>query len=218
MKRTKYFESQQENENVLFLIRRHWFVLVGPLIGTFIFYFMAVLGVLVLPFVMPSLVRDLSYNVYVLAISILILLPTTYLFQVFVLYYLNAVIITTEHLVEIQQDRLFARSISVLEFGKVQDVSSKEHGFFQSILNFGTIEVQTAGENRNFIFTNMPRPSDYAQKIMDLEQEYRGRRKTHPSSLRPMTETPLANDGQNANIKKENVETSEAEAPSQENE
>jgi uncharacterized membrane protein YdbT with pleckstrin-like domain len=203
VKKTKYFESQQIGEDVLFLVRKHWFVLVGPIVGATIFYLMVIFGILVLPFLMPEATQGLSYNIYVLVISILLLMPTAYLFQVFVLYYLNVVIITNEHLVEILQERPFARSVSELEFGKVQDVSSKEHGLFQSLLNFGTIEVQTAGENRNFIFTRVPKPSDYAQKIMDLQEEYRRSGKKQPSGTEKNSNLPLENAGQGVNIKEE---------------
>lgn len=210
MKRTKYFESQQENEEVLFLIRKHWFVLVGPIIGAFLFYLLVLIGIFVIPNYLPEVTQGLAYNVYVLVLSIMFLMPTAYLFQVLVLYYLNVVIITDEHLVEILQERPFARSVSELEFGKVQDVASKQHGVFQSLLNFGTIEVQTAGENRNFIFINVPKPSDYAQKIMDLQEGYRRRHK-EPSLTRSEThEISLEKGEQDANIKQEEIKTEPA--------
>ncbi len=165
----KYFEAQKDDEEVLYIIRRHWFTLALPLVVAFLMYLMGFLGIFLLPSLDPSVVSGYSYNIYILSISLLFLFPGAYLYSVGVLYYLNVILITNENIVEIHQVRFFAREISELGFEKIQDVSSKESGIFQSLLNFGQIEIQTAGENRNFIFPNIPNPSEWATVIMDLE-------------------------------------------------
>ena len=165
----KYFEAQKDDEEVLYIIRRHWFTLLSPVVITLLLYLLGLLGIFVLPHLDPSVISGYSYNIYILSISLLFLFPTAYLYSVGILYYLNVILITNEDIVEIHQVRFFARELSVLGFEKIQDVSAKESGIFQSLLNFGQIEIQTAGESRNFIFSNMPKPSEWVTIIMDLE-------------------------------------------------
>jgi uncharacterized membrane protein YdbT with pleckstrin-like domain len=133
------------------------------------------------------------------------LFSTAYIFAVLVLYYLNVILVTDKHFVEIKQERFFSRSISELELGRIQDVSSRESGFFQSLFNFGTVEVQTAGEDRNFIFSNIPRSSSYAQKIIQLGEEYRDSQSTMNKSGGQKQKSKLSKPKQNGIIEEDSV-------------
>ena len=65
------------------------------------------------------------------------------------------------------------------EIIKIQDISAKQSGLFASILNFGTVDVQTAGELPNFLFVNVPNPGEVAKEIMEIKLKYT--RKQHSS-------------------------------------
>lgn len=203
MSRRKYFELQKDDEEIIYVIRKHWFVLFKSFLGVMFIYLSGLTVIFILPLVDENVAHGFSYNIYVLAISLIFIFPSAYLFQVLVLYYLNVILVTNEHIVEILQERLFARIISELEFGKVQDVSSSEEGFFQSLLNFGTIEIQTAGENRNFIFHNVPNPSDYTQKIMQLEEDRKNRHRLNMKSSVRKGRLNLPNTPENDKIKEQ---------------
>jgi hypothetical protein len=42
----------------------------------------------------------------------------------------------------------------------------------QTIFNYGTLTVETAGEMRNFVFPYCPNPNKYADQILDARQAY----------------------------------------------
>jgi hypothetical protein len=54
----------------------------------------------------------------------------------------------------------------------VEDVNVQENGFLPTILNFGTLTVETAGEEDNFIFPMCPSPNHYAEIILEARQKY----------------------------------------------
>lgn len=168
----KYFSSQQEDEDVVMIIRKHWFVLVPSFaMGIFVYLF-GILLVTVFPLFIPSLVSGLAYNIYVLVVSLLFLFNTAYLFSVWLIHYLNVGIITTEHVVEICQESLFSRKISQLGLDKIQDVTASQKGITQTMFNYGDVDIQTAGELPNFNFTHIPTPNEIAQRIMEIEEDY----------------------------------------------
>jgi len=83
----------------------------------------------------------------------------------FVNLYFDIVILTNKRIVDINQNGLFNRTIDELDILHVEDVSAKVTGFFGTMLDFGCVEIQTAGTARNFIFTNIPHPREFTQKL-----------------------------------------------------
>lgn len=82
----------------------------------------------------------------------------------------NKIIITTNHIVDIDQIGLFNRTISTLHLDEIQDISAKVSGPLQTILKYGTIIVQTAGERENFVFDFVPRPYELENYILDCRK------------------------------------------------
>jgi uncharacterized membrane protein YdbT with pleckstrin-like domain len=87
-------------------------------------------------------------------------------------YNRNVMLLTTKHLIRVEQRGLFSRSVSQLSLSRVQDVSSSTPGFLATILGFGNVTVQTAGEEDNFIFTTVPSPSKLAEDCLSAHDTY----------------------------------------------
>jgi len=169
---TKYFESQQDDEDIILLIRRHYMALLPVIAVSTLVYIVGFIAVFVLPAVAPALVSGYTYHIYVLIVSILFLFNTIYLFNNWVLHYLHVAILTSEHFVEINQTGLFARKISEMALEKVQDVTASQKGLVHTMFNLGEVEVQTAGEAPNFVIQFVPDPNGVSQKIMETEESY----------------------------------------------
>ena len=97
-------------------------------------------------------------------------------------YYLDVVLITNERIVSLRQNGLFNRSISELRLVRVQDVSAQVKGFLATVLHFGDVTVQTAGEQINFSFKSIPQPYQVAERILRLADDWRS---SHPSDKSP---------------------------------
>ena len=90
------------------------------------------------------------------------------LFTVWILYYLNAQIITDQRIVDIAQKNVLFHTTSELNLGRVQDVTAEIKGMFGTFFNYGNVYVQTAGEQARFQFDRVPNPDRVAKQILDL--------------------------------------------------
>jgi|GEM_PF-1028770 len=182
-KQMKYFESQQPDEEVIFLVRRHILALAPVLSMAFFIYLIGFLLVFMLPVYLPSFVTGYASNVYILIVSLLFLFNTIFLFSNWVLHYLHVSLLTNEHFVEIDQYGLFGRKISALTLDKIQDVSNDQHGLVNTFFNLGFVQIQTAGEAPNFELHFVPNPSKICQTIMETEENYSSRHGLRGDSL-----------------------------------
>lgn len=86
--------------------------------------------------------------VYLMALLALLLL-------VWMDFYLDMWVITSERLIDVEQKGLFSREIAEIPLRHVQDVTLEVNGIIETFLKFGTIRIQTAGE-REFIIQDVP--------------------------------------------------------------
>jgi uncharacterized membrane protein YdbT with pleckstrin-like domain len=96
-----------------------------------------------------------------------------FLFTQFVTHYLDVNVVTDKRIVHIIQVGLFSRKVSELDLGRVQDVTSEVHGIIATMLNYGNVIVQTAGEHERFIFEKVPNPHGARERILELSHRDR---------------------------------------------
>lgn len=152
-----------ENEKVLAVIRKHWFVMAraGIVLSTLLalpIFILFLLPALTVKFD-PELVGILTNFFLSLYVNFLI----GFLFLAWMDYYLDMWVITNERIIDAEQHGLFHREISEIPLSRVQDVTVEVEGIIETLLKFGTIKIQTAGE-RGFSITNVPR----LQELKDL--------------------------------------------------
>ncbi len=166
------FPGQAEDEDILIFIRRHWmpFVVWLVLIGIFLLV-AAALGVLsMVLFGMPA-GRTLIYAA--LGASSYLLLLNAIFFTIWIEQYLDVAIITTDRLVHIRQIGLFNRRVSELSLARIQDVSAHMGGYLQSIFQYGTVVVETAGGAPDFVIRNVAKPHVVANTILLIHDRLR---------------------------------------------
>lgn len=165
----KYFESQEENEKVLILLRKHNIYLLTPFFIGFVLLAITIIMYWLLTSV--DQIGNISQKgLPQLLLTLIILFIITYIYTSWFVRYCNIVILTDEHLVEIEQLALFSRRVSVLDLDQIEDVTFSQHGFIQTFFDFGDLEIQTAGATKNFTFKNMSDPDHLQRKIMELKE------------------------------------------------
>jgi len=97
---------------------------------------------------------------------VLILFTATYIYKQ------SRLLVTDRSLVQVMQKTLFNKKVSRLSMSNVEDVSEEQRGFLASFFNYGTLTVQTAGTEDNFIFTLCPNPTKLADRIIEARQAY----------------------------------------------
>jgi len=126
--------------------------------GLIVLYVQALVGlgaaVGLIVFLLPELVGpDQNINNFIsLALVFLLFLIVVVLLVATRVYLASQLVVTTKNLTQVNQVGLFNRKISQLSLQDVEDVSAEQKGVFATLFNFGTLFVETAGEQANFHF------------------------------------------------------------------
>ncbi|MCA9360574.1 PH domain-containing protein [Candidatus Nomurabacteria bacterium] len=166
----------EPGEEVLTVVRKHWFVIATELLGTFVMLLIPFI-ILFLIALFPSTIlsADISLAHYttmiafgVAAWSIITLMAG---FATWTTYYLDLWIITDRRIILVDQVSFFNRNVSIFRLERLQDIEFYVKGFIPTLLNFGTIRAQTAGAfESNFKTNGLPDPRGLQatiQKAMD---------------------------------------------------
>lgn len=87
-------------------------------------------------------------------------------------YRQSKIIVTDQSLVSVVQKALFGRKIARLSMSDVEDVTAEQGGLLPTMFNYGTLTIQTAGEEDNFVFPLCPNPNNFADQILEARQAY----------------------------------------------
>jgi membrane protein YdbS with pleckstrin-like domain len=157
--------NQLPDEKIIKILRRHLFILFKKVLVFLIMIIIPFGFFTVIMYWQPDfLVGELTYPLMVLAVSVYYLFVWLFFFFIFIDYYLDAWIITSERIIDIDQEGFFSRTISEQRLTRVQDVTSEVKGFLPTLLKYGDVFVQTAAEQERFIFMEVPN----AEKVRDL--------------------------------------------------
>ena len=160
---------QKEYEKPEITLKQHWLI---PLQLVFVALILAALPVFSWFFVanfLPILPTNQGFMaVWILGLSMYALMAVLYIFQTFLDYHLDIWIVTNERIISAERKSLFHYVTSEVRLYQIQDVTAETTGFFSSVLNFGTITVQTAAEIQDFHFENIPHPREVAKRILEL--------------------------------------------------
>lgn len=86
------------------------------------------------------------------------------------LYRNNVVFVTNEKLAQVLFISLFNRKISQLSIGDVQDVTVQQNGFIPNAVGYGTLVVETAGEQQNYTFSFVPKPYETSKIVINAHE------------------------------------------------
>lgn len=166
-----FLPHRLDGEKIILLIRRHPFVLFIKVIFWFLVALIPPVFYLFLsPIYQSAIPTRLQIPLLYVLLSLYYIYIWLFLVFSFVDYYLDVWIITNERILDIEQKGLFNRVTSEQKLFRVQDVTAETKGFFPTILNFGDVYVQTAGETQRFIFKQVFRPDHVSKKIIDLAE------------------------------------------------
>lgn len=87
------------------------------------------------------------------------------------LYKNNVIFVTSDKLAQVLYTSLFSRKISQLSIGDIQDVTVTQKGIFAHIFNYGTLVIETAGEQQNYTFNYVPDPYQSARLVVGAHEE-----------------------------------------------
>jgi hypothetical protein len=170
------FESQNEHEVVLLLMRQHWITNIWWILMTSMLFFVPAFWS---EFPLLSSVSEVvKFDMTVLWYMAL----GFFAFQKFLLWFYNIYVVTDERVIDVDFFGIMYKNINVAQLIKIEDVNYSQGGIFASFFNYGDVVIQTASEQRSadvfggeasaFTFSSVPNPDRVVRVISELiEQE-----------------------------------------------
>jgi len=157
-----HFESQVAGEVVVLMLRQHPIVFVPWALHGLLALFILVF----LNFFIPSDIVGGFQRLY-LNLSVIVFILSYYWFR-FLSYFFNVGIVTTRRMLDIDFSSVLFKEVSETRLDRVEDISAHTSGYVASMVNYGNVFVQTAGDIDNFEFHRTPNPGDVVRIINQL--------------------------------------------------
>jgi hypothetical protein len=171
----KYFEDQFDDEEVLFVFRKHPIVMrkglvlgmLGPLIG-----------------IIPAAVKpDLGFGFFFGGLGAGVLLGILLFLPDWISWHFSVYIVTDQRFIQINQKRLFHRAVADLGLNQVQSINYEVSGLQETLLGFGTIKMQTyVGD---LIVHDVHHPAKIQKKLLGILREEGITTNQYPASQQP---------------------------------
>lgn len=162
-----------EHEQVVKVVWRHWFVLLEKMFMLFFALFLPVL--LIFLFNIISLSNFVTISGSVTAATGFFFVGWLIIiwmigWNIWTNYFLNVLLVTDIRIFDINQNGFFDRKSASFRIDHIQNVTVEQDGIIQTLLDFGTVRFETAGENINFIATYIAHPHAI-KKLIDGMQD-----------------------------------------------
>jgi len=158
------FETQEEEEPVILMMRQHPITNLGWILMALLLLWLPTLFSF-LPFAM------MPGRFQVMTIVGWYLMVLAYIVERFLYWFFNVYIITDERVVDVDFYGLLYRDLTVAKLDKIQDINFTQAGSFAAIFNYGNIYIQTAAERTRFEFMKVPNPAKVVEILYQLLEE-----------------------------------------------
>ncbi len=159
------FREQDDAEEIILVMRPHWFTNVSWIIMTM---FMLMV---------PTLVRFLPVwggvplRYQMLGILFWYMVTLAFALEKFLSWYFDVYIITDERVIDIEFRNLLDKKFSEAKISLIQDVASNVRGISQTMFNYGDVLIQTASAIPEICFEKVPNPDKVIKVLQMMRQE-----------------------------------------------
>jgi hypothetical protein len=160
------FENQEEDEEIVILVRRDLITNVPWILAAFVLIFIPPILNALSPFFAPFFA--LSGQTQLIAASFYYIMVFGFILIQFTLWYFNIGLVTNKRVVDFDVSGILAKHISETRLNIVEDVSYSQVGSVRTIFNYGDVVLQTAGTQPNFEFDRAPEPARIVRIIADM--------------------------------------------------
>lgn len=164
--------EKHEGEQIIMIVRRHWFNILQNLLSVFIMAALLVASFLYFPAIFSSLSARAYNGLFLFGETVFAMIIWIIFFLIWVDYYFDVWIVTTRRIINVEQKGLFSREVSELKLEKIQDISTEVLGVIPTFLNYGDVYIQTAAEQERFLFRRVPDPYRIKDIIMGLQKRH----------------------------------------------
>jgi len=154
-------EGQTKDDKVVLVLRQHVVTLIPWIFNAVILLLLVVMITFFLPYFL-TLRQILVLDIF----SVVIILAYVWLN---ILYYIfNVGIVTSTTLIDVCFENIIFKEVSAVLYERVEDVTDNAAGYFGAFFDYGDVIIQTAGEETNLKFMNVPHPAAVVRTINSL--------------------------------------------------
>lgn len=159
----------EQGERELLEVRKHWFAFVSRI---FILPIFAVVPFIIYFIISSFAPIQISWNgslniLLVGAFFVWLLALWITFFVIWTDYYLDVLIVSDQRIINVNQKGLFDRDVATCRMENVQDITTETAGLIPTLLKFGDVRIQTAGEKEEFVIKNAANPEEAKRVISD---------------------------------------------------
>jgi len=148
----------ESKEVIIYTARKHWFIFLIEIIFVLA---AAVVPALIIYFVLETGITNLIIFLYLIWLLILWIVMTL----IWTDYYLDVWYITNQRIIDVEQRGLFNRKISTFRLDMIQDTTIEVPGILATLIGYGDIHIQTAGQDEKFTLRGVNNPARVNQII-----------------------------------------------------
>ncbi|HCP08501.1 MAG TPA: hypothetical protein DIT25_01740 [Candidatus Moranbacteria bacterium] len=185
-----HFSGQKDGEQIIAVLRRHWFSIIYNLFSIFAAVFLLIGGHVYFPTLFPIFQSPEFSGLFLFLENLFAMVIWILFFLIWIDYYFDVWIITNKRIVDVKQKGLFNRSVSELELEKIQDITTRVTGMIPTFINYGDVDIQTAGGKDHFLFIEVPDPYRVKDIIMNLQKQ---KSKHHQHQIGAMISAEIKN-------------------------
>jgi hypothetical protein len=163
----------EHDERKIIEIRKHWYVMVKESVILILLLFLPIALYVIIQISPIAFITPGNENImFMFLYTAWIFVFWAIFFFLWTEYYLDVWIITDQKMIDVDQISLFKREISTLQLDKIQDVTMEVHGMIPTVLHFGSLHVQTAGDQREFVIHDIAKPQLVKDVISSAIEDY----------------------------------------------
>jgi hypothetical protein len=164
--------QMDSDERVMATIERSKIGLVPIIFFAFFIIIVTFIGLFMTGNYRSEVAEVIPLPMVILVIVAVATLLEIFTYIAFIIYIRNKLIVTNESIIQHLQRGLFHRHISQLSVGNVEDVTVNQNGILAHFFNYGTIIIETAGEQSNFVFPLAKNPYEAAKVVIECHESY----------------------------------------------
>lgn len=168
--------DNDDSEETVLVAYKH---LAGLLAVYIEFIFGLLASMALIYFLLPTIMQDTfdvdqsTVRIVAMIVVYSLIALTILILSLFTIVYRgNRLVLTNKNVRQYTQTGLFHTAVSQLSLANIEDVTAKKQGFFATMLNYGFLTIETAGEQENFEFYYCPNATNFADAVLKTRSRY----------------------------------------------
>lgn len=111
-------------------------------------------------------------KVGLIILSLLFIVGASWLLRTYRLWRQSMMVLEDDKIIIINQTGIFDRTVSQIQLDKINDISFRKKGLWQTIGNFGSIAIQVSSSPEKLIINNLKRPELIQKELCAAQEEF----------------------------------------------